>query len=616
MGRVIGIFAVISGLSLCAGEAPPVLHLRSSLSSPQPVGSSIGLLPQIDMANPGMPGQGGMMVYQYSVSVNGGPFRIVRDFSQQPLFAWTPELFEQKAVARLIVRNNKTKEKMQADLPFEIVSRVKGKVPVAMPTSHPLVALFSAPPCPAGSQFRVAFHADGEEDITRTPAQPCRASLSNNVYVAGMRAETKYLMREELSSGGSVKSGNWLPFETGMLDGNFPPVSIAIPRVGAPNTAEPVVIFSAESLAGGIRPMATDLQGRTIWYLRTPDSITRVIPGGHFLVLADGANSVNNTKESQLLREVDLLGNIVRETNAGRMAEQLEPFGIHSDCRKGGKECVSGVHHEAIRLPNGHTMVVAGIERMMPAGTQGAKEAVDVLGDLVIDLDENFQVTAVWNCFDHLDIKRKSLLDAKCKTGGGGCPPVLLMDEANGWTHSNSLNYIPSTGDFLVSMPEQDWVLKVDWKNGKGSGKILWRLGNEGDFKVESTDPYPWFSYQHDAGFEPVNSNMLTIVDDVFALKGKNDKAGVRGQVWQLDEEKHIARLVYNAETGLNTICCGSMQALKNGGYSTEVGWNLPLRTRAAETDKDGKVVFAIDIDGVIGYRSYRVPDMYSAPTK
>jgi arylsulfate sulfotransferase len=190
------------------------------------------------------------------------------------------------------------------------------------------------------------------------------------------------------------------------------------------------------------------------------------------------------------------------------------------------------------------------------------------------------------------------------------------MPEANGWTHSNSLNYIPSTGDFLISMPEQDWVLKIDWKNGKGSGKILWRLGNEGDFKIESTDPYPWFSYQHDAGFEPVGGNLLTIVDDVFALKGKNDKIGVRAQTYQLDEQKMTAKLIYNTDTTLTTVCCGSMQVLKNGGYSTQVGWNLPVRGRTVESDKDGKVIFAVDVDGAIVYRSYRVPDMYSAPIK
>ena len=44
-------------------------------------------------------------------------------------------------------------------------------------------------------------------------------------------------------------------------------------------------------------------------------------------------NSANNTKGELLLQELDLNGNIVRETNASRVAEQLEPFGIRSDCR-------------------------------------------------------------------------------------------------------------------------------------------------------------------------------------------------------------------------------------------------------------------------------------------
>ena len=173
---------------------------------------------------------------------------------------------------------------------------------------------------------------------------------------------------------------------------------------------------------------------------------------------------------------------------SARVAEQLESRGIHSDCKKGGKECVSGFHHDAILLPNGHVLAIAGLERMMPAGTQGSKGPVDVLGDIVVELDDQFQVAGMWNNFDHLDINRESLQDAKCKEGrgGGGCPPIFLAAEANGWTHSNSLNYIPSTGDFLVSMPEQDWVIKVDYKNGKGSGKVLWRLGKDGDFTAKS----------------------------------------------------------------------------------------------------------------------------------
>jgi arylsulfate sulfotransferase len=603
---------LLAAVSVCAAETPLTVKLQSSLPSPQPVGTPIGFT-----ASPSAVGLAAMMdtfVFQYSVSVNGGPFRIVHDYSQQFAFAWTPELFEQNVTIRVKVRDDDAKTAAEAEIPFQFSSRIKGKAAVVTPTAHPLVALFSAPGCPSGNQFRVAFHADGEEAITRTPAQPCRGTISSNAYVAGMRPDTEYKIRAETISGEKVTSGEYLSFHTGMLDGNFPPVEIVVPATSGIH-ADPVIIHSAASLGAGARPFATDLQGRPIWYLLTGDFLTRVLPGGHFLVLADGMNSVNRTHEEQVLKEIDLAGNVVRETNIGRLAEQLESRGIHSDCRKNGRECVSGFHHEAIRLPNGHTLVVTGIERMMPTGTQGSKMPVDVLGDLIIDLDEDFQVAAVWNGFDHLDLKRKSLSDAKCHTGEGGCPAVLLADEANGWTHTNSIAYIPSSGDLIISQPEQNWVLKIDWKDGKGSGNVLWRLGKDGDFKAESQDPNPWFSYQHDAGFESAGSNLLSLTDDGDTT-GKDDKAVVRAQVWKLDEDKHVATLVYNAPLGVHTFCCGSIQSLKNGGYSSVAGASIPLRGRTAETDKDGKVVLAMDIVGNIDYRSFRVADMYSAPSK
>ena len=384
--------------------------------------------------------------------------------------------------------------------------------------------------------------------------------------------------------------------------------------------SEPVLIHSISSAGGGKRPFATDLDGNVIWYLRSSDFLTRILPGGRVLVLAEGANSANDMKRLQVVREMDLAGNVLRETNIARIAEQLESRGIHSDCKQGGKECVSGIHHEAIRLPNGHTMIIAGIERMLPAGTQGSKEPVDVLGDLAIDLDEDFQVTAVWNSFDHMDLKRVSIGNAKCRggAGGGGCPPVFLAATANGWLHSNSLNYIPASGDFLISMPEQNWVLKIDWRDGKGSGKILWRVGEDGDFTAKATDPHPWFSYQHDAGFKPAGSNLLAMLDDGHERKKIDPMANNRGQVWKLDEESHTATLIYNADLGVYASALGSAQLLKNGGYTFEAGTiGAPsLYARAVETSADGKVVYALQIEGASVYRSFRVADMYSSPDK
>ena len=607
-------FLLVLASVVCHGKAAAlVVHLIPALSSPQAVGTPIGLTAKVADTSKGM------HAFRFTVSINGGAPQVVRDFSQSRDFTWMPALFEHTAVIRVTGRNNDTKETAEDEIHFQIVSRVKGKSPVVTPTSNPLVALFSAPPCPEGSQFRVAFHAEGEESISRTPAEACRGSISNNVLVAEMRAQTEYQMRSELSGAGGEKHGEWLPFRTGILDGNFPPVSIAVPRSSGPSRG--VLIYSSASASGQARPFATDQQGRIIWYLPSPAFLTRVLPGGRFLVLAEGDNSNNTIRRNELLRELDLAGNIVRETNASRVGEQLESHGIHSDCRKGGKECLSAFHHEAIRLPNGHTLAMTGLERMMPAGTQGSKEPVDVLGDVVVELDEQFQVVGYWNAFDHLDVNRASLGNAKCKEGpgAGGCAAVFLATEANGWLHSNALNYIPSSGDFLVSMPEQNWVLKVDYKNGKGSGKVIWRLGKDGDFTAKSDDPDPWFSYQHDAGFEPVGSNTLTLLDNGHTRHDKDSNAKTRGQVWQIDEEKLTATLARNVNLQVYSPAVGAAQTLKNGGYSFQAGYiDNPISPwgRTVETDRDGRVVYEIDVNGIFVYRSYRVDDIYSAPSK
>jgi hypothetical protein len=429
-----------------------------------------------------------------------------------------------------------------------------------------------------------------------------------------MRADTDYEMRPE-TIGGTSESGAWTTFHTGLLDGRFPPVSIPTPRAGGARSADQLLVSSVATEP--YHNQATDLEGNVVWALSSPGFLTRILPGGRFLVLAEAANSQNDIKRWQAVREVDLLGDTLRETNASRVAEQLASRGIRSKCMKDGEQCVSGFHHEAIRLPNGHTLVIAGLERMFPDGAQGSKDPVDVMGDLVIDLDPDFQVSWVWNSFDHMDVARKSLGDEKCKLGPGsdGCASVFLAATANGWLHSNALNYIPGSGDFLISIPEQDWVVKIDYKDGKGTGKVLWRVGLDGDFKAKSDDPYPWFSYQHDVGFDPPGSNRLIVFDDGDRRKKKDPKANNRGQVWELDEQAMTATLVVNADLGVYSPAVGSAQSLSGGGFSFESGMVNPasVSSRATEVGADGKIVYAQQTDGAASYRSFRVPDLYTA---
>ena len=90
----------------------------------------------------------------------------------------------------------------------------------------------------------------------------------------------------------------------------------------------------------------------------------------------------------------------------------------------------------------------------------------------------------------------------------------MLAPVANDWLHANSLNYIPSSGDLLFSMRHQDWVAKIDYNNGTGGGAVLWELGLGGSWTINSTDPYPWFSHQHDVEYELGGTTVLSAYDN------------------------------------------------------------------------------------------------------
>ncbi|HEY1861802.1 MAG TPA: hypothetical protein VGG61_15685, partial [Gemmataceae bacterium] len=149
MQRLLIHFLSLGLAGFAADVEPLTVTLLPNLSSPQPVGTIITLIPRLTNSTHVT------YVAQYSVSVDGSAFHMIRDFSQDMPLIWSPELYEHAARVRVTVRNNDTMETVAAELPFRIVSRVKDERPVVTPTAHPMVALLSAPPCPAGSRFRV-----------------------------------------------------------------------------------------------------------------------------------------------------------------------------------------------------------------------------------------------------------------------------------------------------------------------------------------------------------------------------------------------------------------------------------------------------------------------------
>src|SRR5262249_55970410 len=155
------------------------------------------------------------------------------------------------------------------------------------------------------------------------------------------------------------------------------------------------------------------------------------------------------------------------------------------------------------------------------------------------------------------DPNRAALRNETCATGpdgktSPGCPPVLLLPTGQDWLHTNSLQYIAADKSILLSVRDQDWAVKIDYNDGNGSGNVLWRLGKDGDFTYQGTsDPYPWFSAQHDVAFEDAETDarMMSVFDNGNS-RYQQQGGDSRHQLLNVDEATKTVTLAFNGDLG------------------------------------------------------------------
>jgi hypothetical protein len=164
-------------------------------------------------------------------------------------------------------------------------------------------------------------------------------------------------------------------------------------------------------------------------------------------------------------------------------------------------------------------------------------------------------------------------------------------------------------GNLLYSARSQDWVLKIAYRNGFGAGEVLWKLGKDGDFRLDGSDADGWFSHQHDAEFEI--DGTLTLFDNSNLRQEQNADAHSRGQVFRLDETNRVARLALNADLGGYAFALGSAERLRNGNYVFDLGFLSDASTQVVEVDASGSKVSVLK-SAAPTYRSFRMKDMYS----
>jgi arylsulfate sulfotransferase len=525
-------------------------------------------------------------------------FHTIVDFGPKASLEWTTIQAEGVYEIEGSVLDRATGEMARSSIRYEF-SPLAGMSPVVTATAHPLIFIYSAPPCPEGARMRVEF--EGGAVVLRTPYKDCDGRFTMNFYLAGMRAASEYRARHTIELGGAERRGPMVSFTTGIVSLSIPaaaPMSTPVPEHGG------ILLHSILNA----NPIATDLNGNLIWYGPAGLSLlTRVGPGGTMLgVFEDGRKEPSY----QTFREFDLAGVTVAETNAQQVSDQLAALGLRP---------ITSFHHEAVRLPDGKYLVLAGSEQLME-GTQG-EASIDLLGDTILALDRNLQVEWVWDSFDHMDLKRAAILSETCAYPASlACAAFYQAKSAHDWLHGNSLQLTPD-GNILYSVRHQDWVVKIDYRNGSGSGEVLWRLGAGGDFQLTGGDESLWFSHQHDAQLLPDGVSLLLFDNGNTRIWHNADQGSSRGQLWRLDEERRTATLVLNADLGVNSSALGTAQLLPNGNYHFDAGSVVnpasPTQriTRALEVDASGNIVWGMQM-AAQEYRNFRLQDLYTPPDR
>jgi arylsulfate sulfotransferase len=585
--RQLGICAI--GLAAtCFGSVN--VTLTPSVGSGAPVGTTIlWTAKATDSTN-----ASATFTYQFSVGPSGQALQVVRDFYTYNNFPWTPSQSEGIYNFQVVVRSSTGATGTARDV-FSVSSRATGSTPVVSRTNHPLVALYSMPPCPAGQTARVRFKMPSDTLWQATSTKTCNGHTSLNFYVAGMRASTNYQLQHDLFNGPFNTPGPVLTFATGGVPSSVPivPYSVVKAPQAPNNTAYPVLLFGPLNSI----PYATDSSGHLIWFL-PPQSVevgylVRPLPGGTFFVITFDNSSIH---DYHLLREYDLAGNLIRETNYAVIAQQLKAWGT---------DPITSIHHEAIKLPNGNIAFFGSVEKVANQGSG----PVDVLGDELVVVNPNLQVVHWWNEFQHLDVSRPAVLGEVCKRGQQGCPYLMNPNYsvANDWTHSNAIAYT-SDNNMLVSSRHQDWVIKFNYSGGPGNGNVIWRLGRDGDFRTTASDAFPWFSHQHNIEIEP-NGN-LSLFDNgntrVAELGGGNS----RGQAWQVNESTRVATRVINIDLGQYSMATGTTQLLSNGNYAFDLGFAGAI-SKMKEFTPSGTLEAEQDANKT-SYRSFRMRSLYS----
>ena len=496
------------------------------------------------------------------------------------------------------------------------IGGVSATLPVGQVTStdNPQVALYTMT-LPFPGSMTVNFGTSISYGLKTWTQSTSTAGGTVSIFVAGMLPLTAYHMQAALDFSNGIKANDIdHTFTTMDVPANMKLNVTTTTTAGLTPQPGLELLNPINGNPNGV--VVTDLSGNELWTYANPGSASlnlidgvKILPDGNFLMTI-GAGSfapLNGPLPAGTInemREVNLAGDTVR----GITIDDLNSKLANATCI----EChvtLATFHHDVEPLPNGHWLVLANTTMALSSTSTpplSNAPATTVLGDVIVDLDQNLQPVWAWNEFNHLDPNRH---------------PMQFPD----WTHTNAIVYSKDDGNILVSIRHQNWVIKVNYADGTGDGSILWRLGQGGDFTLlGGTDPTDWEYAQHYPSFFSTNTTgvfSLGLMDNgddrIFPTGVTCGSAGAPPclyttiPVWRIDEAAKTATFTFHQILPANLYSSfgGNMEQLANN----DVEYNLCAIGQVYEVTSEGtpQTVWNMNVAGAALYRAGRIPSLY-----
>jgi len=328
-------------------------------------------------------------------------------------------------------------------------------------------------------------------------------------------------------------------------------------------------------------------------------------------------NIIFSLTKQGMIHEADCDGQIIRSWYL--------PTSKNGNSENGIKKTALNIplfHHRTNLMPNGNFLLLSAEERIFENwplkddDKNSPRGQAKVIGDVIVEADQNGQIINQWKIFDLLDPYRLCY---------GSCSPYWRQrgfPDSFDWCHANAASYDATDDSILVSLRTQDCIIKFSRK----TGELIWILGDPKNWKspwkeklLKPIGELSWPYHQHDCSVTteghvlcfdngnfralPFDAKMPAEESYSRAVEYKIDSKNMTiQQVWSYGDAMHERLFAcYQGgayrlkETGNTIITYGGISTID--GIPTNRNLEAFCYARIIEVTKNNEIVFDLMIE-------------------